>query len=241
MGNKTITVTLFGALLATGASAFNLNLSYRDGYVGTYTDAFGNTSTMNSIAKMDSADPVLTRLDSIVTGFEPTWTTSVGTEVSGDIDIDRLAGNNYGISAPNVFLGSEIQLRLNTTESVDNLRWVWLTSLNSADGSQAIAIFANDRFYRYGESDEVNHKNGDDYAYNLETNLGFGLPVGTNARVTTWEILVETTPGSSGSDVKYRGGVRYDYDVAITAVPEPGAMLGLALPLALLTFRRRKA
>jgi len=227
-------------LVGVTAHAFDLNLAYRDGYIGSGTDSLGNVVTMGTVTKMDSSDPALASLANIITWSDPLNTLIMGNEIGGTIDMDSLVPAYYGHDSYYFNIGTSKSLRLNTADDLTNVRWVWLSARVSP--SNAYPYFAGDRFYHLESSQEVYARRSspsDDFDYRDSSNLGFGYlntEIGTTITAYDYQILVETI----GNDIIFRGGVKYDYSVQVNAVPEPATLLGMALP-ALFLLRKRRA
>lgn len=226
------------------ASSMAFTLTIGAGFEPNYSDAPGNTMTLQSPVKTTDVEHGLLA-EAVGSGF----TVSFGSETDGEMFVDGLTGWAPPFNPGQLhFMGYLGTLGFNGAEA-DNLRWIVLTDHRHEAAPGQPTIFTsgfNDESFPFFNREE-------DEPFNRHFDAGFGerdyvLSTGLatvdgnpNWYGSEYFFLVETDPADSTHLIN-RGGVRVDWQgTAVETVPEPATMTALALGAAALIRRRRAA
>jgi hypothetical protein len=249
-------MSLFRPIAALAATAcvcsawsFTINESYYYGHNTTDSDC-GGTIVLGTIEKTTATDPIIASLASnFATYMGPNYDfQSSGTEVSGEWAIDRFDAQLYPMNDMFKYYGSTFCSRIVSTENLDSVRFVWLTSdMYTDEYPRADVWFAEDRVWLFSPDVEPLLHNGSNeagsFTYREDVNMGIGRPLDDNQtyRQDHWLFLVDEQAGDDGKvTVTYRGGIHYFETVYTNPVPEPASMFALAGGAGVLLLRRRK-
>ena len=214
----------------------------------SHPDSFecGGTVTLRDVEVISDPTSILDKVADLVHNqySHPDVVVQSGNEISGDWNVSLFNAITFTMSPDYKWYGSDFQSKLSTTEPIDNLRYVWLSS--NGDLTGAYPYFSGQEIWLHALEDEGSIKThrGSPFTYSESANIGFGYNV-TDAGVyeqNHWLLVFDqTTDSTTGIEtMTYRGGLHYGETVQTTAVPEPISLIPLSLGLLAIRRKRNK-